>query len=97
MFLEFAYVYACVCVYLWFVLQQEDANVQVCVYVYWKEQCVEEGVTDEQIIMSGEGCHIYGYLEVNKVKKQLTAGIMWGHDRPSGIGATMPNRPDTSD
>jgi hypothetical protein len=31
------------------------------------EQCVDEGVDEETIIHSGEGCHAYGYVEVNKV------------------------------
>jgi hypothetical protein len=28
------------------------------------EQCVDEGVDEETIIHSGEGCHAYGYVEV---------------------------------
>jgi hypothetical protein len=31
------------------------------------EQCVDEGVDEETVIHSGEGCHAYGYVEVNKV------------------------------
>ena len=35
------------------------------------EQCKREGWSDKMTSQKGEGCEVYGYLEVNKVRNVL--------------------------